>query len=353
MAPDSDDPVAVCRDVCGIQAQLTPAAKLSIAARTRGLTAAAIETALRDSRTLVKALCMRQTVHLLPATEFSLYFAALRRSRVAAVVRIMERFGITAGDTETLNQVTLELLQDGPLSLRELTSQIRPRVPARVQAWMERVWNAARLALAEGLICYGPDLGQQVTFVRADQWLPKQKPVAEDEAQRLLLRKFLRAYGPASVADFSKWSGIPAGDARSPWEQIQSELAEVSVNGERSWILRRDRAQLADSRLDGTLVNLLPAFDIFLLAHAEKDHLVEKKYYKRVYRSLGQISPVVLVDGRVAGIWRTAPGRSKRFAARVELFVNSTKALRARIEEQAERHAEFLGLQPEVQFVPR
>jgi len=100
-------------------------------------------------------------------------------------------------------------------------------------------------------------------------------------------------------------------------------------------------------------VNLLPAFDTFLLAHAEKDHLVEKKYYQRVYRSLGQISPVVLVDGRIAGIWRTAPGRGKRFTACVELFVNSTRALRARIEEQAERHAKFLGLQPEVQFLRR
>ena len=353
MAPDSDDPVAVCRDVCGIQAQLTPAAKLSISARTRGLTAAAIEAALRDARTLVKALCMRQTVHLLPAAELSLYFAAVRRSRVAAVVRIMERFGITSRDRDTLNRVTLELLKDGPLPLRELTSRIRPRVPARVQAWMDRVWNAARLALVEGLICYGPDLGQQVTFVRVDQWLPKQKQFAEDEAQRSLLRKFLRAYGPATVADFSKWSGIPAGDARRPWEQVQSRLAEVSVDGERSWILRGDLAQLADSRLRGTRVNLLPAFDAFLLAHTEKDHLVGKKYYKRVYRSLGQISPVVLVDGRVAGIWRTAPGRSKRFVALVELFVNSSKALRARIEEQAERHAEFLGLRPEVQFLRR
>lgn len=341
----------VCRDVCGIQAQLMPAAKLSIATRTRGLSPAAIETALWDTRTLVKALCMRQTVHLLAAAEFSRYLAAVRRSRVAAVVRIMSRFGITARDTEALDRVTLELLEDGPLPLRELTSRIRPRVSKRVQGWMGRVWNAARLALVEGLICYGPDRGQQVTFVRVDRWLPNQKKIAEGEAQRMLLKKFLRAYGPATLRDFSKWSGIPMGEARGAWEQVLDELAEVSVDGERAWILREDLRELAGSRLRGTLVNLLPAFDTFLLAHADKNHLVERKYYKRIYRSLGQISPVVLVDGRVAGTWRHTQSKAGRLTIYVAHFGKPTRAVLAGIEEQALRHGDFLGRRAELEFV--
>jgi uncharacterized protein YcaQ len=349
--PAGRDPVAVCRDVCGIQAQLMPAAKLSIAARTSGLTPAAIETALWDTRKLVKALSMRQTVHLLPASEFSLYLAAIRRSRVAAVVRIMSRFGITARDTEALDRVTLELLEDGPLPLRELTSRIRPRVPKRVQAWMDRVWNAARLALVEGLICYGPDRGQQVTFVRVDQWLPDQKQFAEGEAQRLLLRRFLKAYGPATLGDFSKWSGIPVGEARNAWEQVQDDLAEVSVNGEPARLIRGDLTELAGAPLPETLVNLLPAFDTFLLAHADKNHLVEQRYYKRVYRSLGQISPVLLVDGRVAGTWRHTQSRAERLTISVAHFGKLTRAVLAGIEEQAARHGVFLGRRVELEFV--
>jgi len=320
-----------------------PAAKMAIGARTRGLSPAAIEVALWRDRTLVKALCMRQTVHLLPAAEFSLYMTAVRKSRVAAIVRIMERFGITSRDTESLNRVTLELLEEGPLPLRELTSRVRLRAISRVRAWMDRVWNAARLALAEGLICYGPDQGVQATMVRVDQWLPRQKKFSEDEAQRVVLRKFLRAYGPATLRDFSKWSGIPAGEASAPWEQVQDELAEVSVSGQRGWLLRGDLAELCGSRLRGPLVNLLPAFDTFLLAHAEKHHLVEPQYYKRVYRSLGQISPVVLVDGRIAGTWRTERGKRGSFALSVELFRKSTRAVHAGIEQQAARVGQFLG----------
>ncbi len=45
------------------------------------------------------------------------------------------------------------------------------------------------------------------------------------------------------------------------------------------------------------------AFDPFLLAHATKGHLVERKYYKRVYRPQGWISPVVMRGGTIVGVW--------------------------------------------------
>jgi len=351
LSPAGTDPVAVCRDVCGIQAQLMPAARMNIAARTRGLSPARIEAALWHERTLVKTLCMRQTLHLLPAADLHAYAAAVRRSRVAAVVRIMGRFGITARDVETLNRATLELLEAGPLPLRELTNRLRPRVSPRVRAWMARVWNAARLALAEGLICYGPDGGQQVTFVRVDQWLPRQRRMAEDRAQRLLLHRFLGAYGPATLRDFSKWSGIPVREARTAWEAAEGELAEVSLSGRSAWLVRDDLEELSSRRPGPVAVNLLAAFDPFLLAHAEKGHLVGPRHYKRVFRNQGWISPVVLVDGRVAGIWRHSPGRRGRLSVSVELFAKSGSTLRERIEEQAERHGEFLGLRAELDFL--
>ena len=351
VSPAGSDPVAVCRDVCGMQAQLMPAAKMNIAARTHGVSPARIEAALWRERTLVKTLCMRQTVHLLPAADFPVYAAAVRRSRVAAVVRIMERFGITPGDRKTLLETILESLASGPVPHLELTARVRPRVSRRVRAWMDRVWNANRLALVEGLICYGPDRGQEVTFVRVDQWLSAPAPIAEAEAQRLLLRNFLRAYGPASVQDFSKWSGIPVAEARGPWESLADELAEVRISGRPAWLLRADLKVLRASALEGSAVSLLAAFDPYLLAHAQKDHLIEPRHYKRVYRSLGLISPVVLVDGRVAGIWRHSPGKAGRLSIFVELFARAGSALRERMEQQALRHGEFLGRVAEIRFV--
>ncbi|HKM89263.1 MAG TPA: winged helix DNA-binding domain-containing protein [Candidatus Acidoferrales bacterium] len=351
LSPAGSDPVAVCRDVCGVQAQLMPAAQMNIAARTLGLTPARIEAALWQERSLVKTLCMRQTVHLLPAARFHVYAAAVRRSRVAAVVRIMARFGITAADRQTLLRAILETLAAGPVPNRELTARVRPRVSSRVRAWMDRVWNANRLALVEGLICYGPGLGQQVTFVRVDRWLPGRPAIAEGEAQRRMLADFLRAYGPASLRDFSKWSGIPVAEARRAWESLADQLAEVSLSARPAWLLRKDLHALRASAFDRPVVSLLAAFDSYLLAHVEKDQFLEPRHYKRVFRSLGWISPVVLVNGRVAGTWRHSPGGSSRLTVSLELFAKPSRSLCDRIEQQAARHGDFLGRRVELKFV--
>jgi len=349
LVPKGSDPVAVCGDICGVQAQLMTAAQLNIAARTHGLSPARIEAALWQERTLVKTLCMRQTLHLLPAAEFHIYAAAVRRSRVAAVERIMQRFRITASDREALLRATLEALERGPMSKGELTARIRRRVSSRVRAWMDRVWNANRLALVEGLICYGPDRGNQVTFVRVDRWLAAQPKIAEEEAQRHMLANFLHAYGPATLRDFSKWSGIPVGEARVAWENSTDDLAEVRVAGRPAWVLRKDLEAVRGAAFDAPAVNVLAAFDSYLLAHAEKEHLLEPRYYKRVFRNLGWISPVVLVRGAVAGTW-SHELRKGRLEILVREFGALARGVRNGIEREAEGLGRFLGAAPVVRF---
>ena len=65
-----------------------------------------------------------------------------------------------------------------------------------------------RLPIAEGHICYGPGDGNQATLIRTDHWLPSLRPVEALAAQKELFRKYLRAYGPATLNDFVHWSGI-------------------------------------------------------------------------------------------------------------------------------------------------
>jgi Winged helix DNA-binding domain len=349
LSPKGHDPIAVCRDICGIQAQLMTAAQMNIAARTRGLSPAQLESALWHERTLVKTLCMRQTVHLLAAAEFHVYAAAVRRSRVAAVERIMSRFRITAADRELLLRATLETLEAGPMAKGELTLRLRPRVSSRVRAWMDRVWNANRLALVEGLICYGPDRGQQVTFVRTDQWLPGKPRISEDEAKRCLLANFLSGYGPATLRDFCKWSGIPVAEARVAWERSADGLAEVRVDGHPAHLLSEDLKVVRDAAFDGPAVSLVAAFDPYLLAHAKKKHLIEPRHYKRVFRNQGWISPVVLVCGTVAGTW-SHELRKARLEISVQPFGALSRAVRQAIDEEVEGLGKFLGAAPAVQF---
>lgn len=317
------------------------AARLALWARNHSLKPSDIDIALNQSRTLVRASCMRQTLHLLPAADFSIYITALKRSRGEAIRRGMSRFGVTEKEIKLLNEKILHALSRGPATKGEVTEQVRAIAGKNVRAWMDRFWSVVRPAMVEGLVCYGPDRGAEATYVRADQWLPRKRRVSEQEAKQILLRRYLIAYGPATLRDFSTWSGISMKEAAPVWGSLDDELIEVSIEEKKASVLRQDCEQLMNANLREPVLRLLPGFDPYLLAHAEKNHLVDDAFYKRVYRNQGWISPVVLLNGRIIGIW-TAAGRGKGSSFDVELFEKGSKITRAMIEEEAASLGAFL-----------
>jgi hypothetical protein len=339
------DLVTICRDVCGVQAQIMSAAQLQLCARNPAITPAMVSDALWQKRSLVKTTLMRQTLHLVPSDEFPLYVAAQRKARVRAVLRVMARVKITPDEAEGLSSLILGVLDAGPATHRAIAAAVRPKVSKRVRAWMDRIWSIVRLPIAEGQVCYGYGEGNQATFIRTDHWLAGQKPVDEDHAQKELFRKYLSAYGPATIRDFAHWAGISMVDARALRPLLEAELAEE--NG--LLLLRKDLKILNAAPSDQSSVHLLPYFDVYLLAHAVKDHFLEARFYKRVYRNQGWISPVVLIDGEIAGVWSyQTTGRQINIA--IELFERINKKVRAQIEAQARALAELFGRTPSISF---
>ncbi len=345
------DAVTICRDICGVQAQVMAAAYLQLWTRNHALRRAEIESALWKTRALVKTSLMRQTLHLIPTDEFPLYIAALRSSRVAAPLRVMARCGIAREEGEALTPVIMDALAAGPLDRAALAAAIRPKVSKRVRSWMDKVWSHARVPVAEGLICYGQGENKEVTFIRVDQWLPhlNAKPMSEAEAQGALLRKYLRAYGPATLSDFSHWSGIPMRDLKLLPALLEQEAVEIPGGKKNCFLLRQDMPALNRGSRAKSSIRLLPIFDPYLLAHRDKDHLLPAKHYKRVYRNQGWISPVVLIDGVVAGVWSYKP-QGKNLLVRIEPFGKLSRAERTEIEQEAHHLALFFGSALEFQI---
>lgn len=345
------DLAGVCQSVCGIQAQVMGAAQMALWTRKRDLTRAELHSELWERRTLVKTSCMRGTLHLLAAADFRVYIKALHAGRWRQELRIMNRYAVTADEASRVTRAVLEELDGGPLGRRELTERALSRsiVSKKARTFFERRWwGVVRQALVEGLVCYGPDQGKEVAMVRSDRWLRKAEDVPEEEAQRVLLRRYLSAYGPATVRDFAHWAGIAMPEAKAIWTLLADEMVELE--GDAGSILRVDCDRLANAGSDKPVLRLLPSFDPYLLAHADKDHLVEPRYYKRVYRNQGWISPVVLLNGRVIGVW-SHERQGNRLLVQVEMFENSSKSVRARIKEEAAGLASFLDASPEVKLI--
>lgn len=345
------DAVTICRDMCGVQAQVMSAAYLQLWARNHAITRAQIESALWQTRTLVKTSLMRQTLHLIPASEFPLYIAALKPSRVAQALRVMARCGISREEGEALTPLIMDALSSGPLGRAAIAAAVRPKVSKRIRAWMEKVWSIVRIPVAEGLVCYGSGESNEINFIRIDQWLPKLKSesIAVTEAQCTLFRKYLRAYGPATLTDFSHWSGISMQEVKPLRPVLEAELTEIPGE-KKSWmLLLEDVAVLNKNSGTETCIRLLPIFDSYLLAHRDKEHLLSDQNYKRVYRNQGWISPVVLINGTVAAVW-SHKLQHKKLLVKIEPFGKLSRAARLGIEREAEHLALFFGSGLDLQF---
>jgi uncharacterized protein YcaQ len=266
------DAVTICRDMCGVQAQVMGPARLQLWTRNHSLTRARIEDALWKSRTLIKTSLMRQTLHLIPTDEFPLYIAALRPSRFAQAMRVMDRCRITRDESAAIIPLIMETLSAGPLSRPAIAAAIRPKASKAVRFWMENSWSLVRLPIAEGLICYGRGEGNTIVFIRTDHWLPKLKLklMSPTEAQCALFRKYLRAYGPATLHDFSHWAGIPMQEVKPLRALLDAELAEIAGDKKNSFLLREDVEVLNSSPAVKGSIRLLPNFDSYLLAIARK-----------------------------------------------------------------------------------
>jgi hypothetical protein len=336
------DVVTICRDMCGVQAQVMSAAYLQLWTRNHAITRVEVESALWKTRTLVKTSLMRQTLHLVPTDEFLLYISALRPSRFAQAMRVMDRCGISREESEALIPRIMDILSAGPLSRPAIAAAIRPKASKRVRFWMENSWSLVRLPVAEGLVCYGKGEGNAIVFIRVDHWLPNLKPelMSATEAQGALLRNYLRAYGPATLTDFSHWAGIPMQEVKPLLPLLETELAEIPGEKKSSYLLREDVAVLNKSSSGEASIRLLPIFDSYLLGHRDKDHLLSAQHYKRVYRNQGWISPVVLIDGAVAGVW-SHKLQNKKLLVEVEPFGKLSRVERAGIEREAEHLARF------------
>jgi len=341
---------AVVRDVCGIQAQLMTAAQMALWARVQYLTPQDIERALWQERALVKTWCMRGTLHLLPTEDLSIYIGALRRSGVREVQRWFSKYGLSQGKANMMVEAIVEALAMGPLTRRELAERIVSLLGEMSRPWVEHSWGGvAKQAALQGLICFGPNRGQEITFIRLDQWLPGLNELSEEEAAKALLRRYLRSYGPASLQDFSKWAGLVMKDASSIRDQLGDEVIEVSIEGEPGLLLYEDLEWVQTEVSDDQTVCLLPSFDPYMLGHFDKKHLVDQAHYKEVYRKAGWLSPVVLLGGRVVGTW-SYKRHGSQLSLTVMPFDSLSRVVRNKIKEKAADLGRFLEVTCVVTF---
>jgi hypothetical protein len=344
--------LAVAARLCGLHAQVLSSAELTVWARVENLERGALARALWEDRTLIKTWAMRGTLHLLPADELPLWCAALGANRWylrAAAWR--KYFGITLEELGRLTGAVGAALEGRLLTRGELGREVGRLIgSAALGARLaQSSWGTIlRPAAFTGRLCFGPSLGQRVRFTRPDTWLAEAgrtpgPPVDPEAAPAEVTRRFLSAYGPATYHDLARWwAGGGVSTARQWIASLGGEAAQVDLDGAPAWMLAahlREARELPPRRS----VRLLPAFDQYVIGasrHAER--LLPGNLRSRVYRPQGWISPVLLVNGRMDGVWRHEV-KGSRVEVVIEPFLETPAWVRRAAGREAERLAAFFG----------
>lgn len=327
--------VAVASRLCGLHAQLLSSAELSLWARVEGLRQGAVQKALWQDRTLIKTWAMRGTLHLLPSNELPLWMGALATSKRYLRERAwMNNFGISLQQLDQITQAIIAGLDGRALTRDELVAEVERSTGIQIA---DSSWGTVfKPAAFAGGLCFAPSAGQYVRFTKPEAF-SKMDP---DEAAASVARRFLSAYGPATPADLGRWWNGGAGTARKWIGALGEEVVPVDLEGREAWMLAAD-VPGAQGPLTQA-VNLLPAFDPYVVAashHAEQ--IIKGAERARVFRPQGWISPVLLVNGSIAGVW-SHQTKGSTVTVVIQPFDRVPASVMRGAGREAERLASFL-----------
>ena len=339
-APKKDLARAV-GDIGGAQAQVMSAAELQIAVRAE-CSVEDVRKALWKDRTLVKTWLMRGTLHLARAQDLPFYVAAMGRRWIRVSNSWLKFWKITEAELWELVDSIGAAVGATPLTREELIARVGKGKSDELLEALRSGWGGMlKPAARNGRLCFGPNRGQSVTFVSPREWLASWKDVDPETGIVEMARRYLRAYGPATKTDFARWWGAWPGVGNAAWAGLAGEVTPVSIDGVRGDVLTRDLDELRKARLERT-VNLLPNFDPYLMGYANRDHLFDRLHSRKVSRTAGWISAVVLVDGRVEGTWTYGVNKGV-LRVKVEPFKRLDSKTVAEVRRRAGEIAQAIG----------
>ena len=331
------DPVAAVEQVGGLQAQEPASPYVALWARLRDFDPTALDRAFEERR-VIKATLMRVTLHAVSRRDYGPLLAA-----VQPMLRALRRPGGTALDPAVLDEVAgmLHALAATPRSSAELRDAAgRLSGAPREEAW----WRVRRLRPFVHVPTADPwSFGRRPMLVAGHAWLPDvARAVAHPDAAEHLVRRYLGAFGPATTADLSGWSGVSVATLRPGLDQLDEAGALVRYSDEAG----RTLLDLAGAPLPDAAMAAPPRFlamwDSVLLAHADRTRVLPEPYRPLVIARNGDVLPTFLVDGRVAGLWWAEP-EGGRTRVVVEPFEPVPAAALECLREEGERLGTFLA----------
>lgn len=335
-APLAESPSAVVHRLGAVQAQDYYGSLWAIGQRTVDPNKAAIDAAIAE-RQIVRSWPMRGTLHFVPGQDLRwmlrLLAPRILQQHAARIQRDLEldATSMAAARTVVVRELEQERLMTRPALYQALEN-------AGIYAGGSRGIHIFWYLAQEGTICLGAHSGRQPTVTLLDEWLPPSRMLEGDEALAELALRYFTGHGPATLKDFTWWSGLIAAQARLALELVKNQLEAIAVGDQTYWHAGIDQGDANPAKIQ---IDLLPAYDEFTVGYADRSPIMTT-LGPEVGRVRVIFHPVVLRNGQVIANWKRTDRKGEAGLV-IETFAGApAPALRA-LDATIRRYSDFLG----------
>ena len=315
LAREKIDPVTAIERLAGMQSQLARAPNVGLFSRVAKLEPGDLDRAL-EAKKAVRATLMRGTLHLVSARDFLALRGPIQRALDAGLAAILKA-----------------RLKDVDAAAVRKTARAFFATPQTFDAFRKHLEEDGGDVRAKAYFvrCTVPLVQLDgARFVLAKKHLGKEPK--EDADARELVRRYLAAFGPATIADAQTWSGVP--DLKETFAAIRDELVAFQDDKKRELFDLRDAPRDAGP----APARFLPEFDNLVLSHKDRRRFVADAHRKSIYLPGLRVAPTFLAGGVVAGTWKI-----ERKKAVATLTVSPFGKLETTDQKTLEREGEALA----------
>ncbi|RYC13023.1 winged helix DNA-binding domain-containing protein [Nocardioides zhouii] len=345
---------SVTRAMTVLHATEAATVHLAVAARAEGLTPGDVDTALYDSREVVKQLAMRRTLFvfprdLLPAAwgSASARVATAERKRIAKAI---EGAGIASDGEAWLDaarQATLARLAAGPATTAQLRAEV-PELAGMIGGTTDKAydrptpvapWVLTHLGL-EGAAVRGRNSGHwrlnKPTWTTAEDWLGVvEEPLDEAAGYAELVRRWLLTFGPGTAADLQWWLGSTKTAVTRALVDVEAVEVELD-DGATAWLHPQDTEETAPVE---PWAALLPTLDTTVMGWKGRDFYLDPAHVPCLFDTNGNAGTTAWWGGRVVGCWV----QDNEGVVRLSLLEDVGRAGQESLDAEAARLTAWLG----------
>ena len=293
--PKFKKPAEIVKYMGAVQAQDYAGAKWALGLRLQKSSDAAINKALAEG-SIIRTHVLRPTWHFVSPAD-ARWMIGLTAPRINTFSASQYRqFQLDDAVFKKSNDALAKALEGGKQLNRAAMMQALQQ--AGVATNDLRFIHLLMRAELDKVICSGGRQGKQFTYALFDDRVPAGNILTKEEALAELAKRYFNSHGPATIQDFTWWSGLSGTDAKRGLEMVKSELININVDSSEYW-MGWDQAEVTGK---APIAHLLPAFDEFAVAYKDRTAAVNPKYLKQAQHVI--FNPSIIVNSQVVGTWQ-------------------------------------------------